>query len=91
MNWLLSLISASWRTRLAGFGTILATLGDTAAKLFDGNDATNPDWTLIAAAIMTGWGLLVARDNKVTSEQVIATAPPAVAAKMEASMEEPKK
>lgn len=91
MNWIVSLVSASWRTRLAGLGGILATLGDTLNKLFDGKPETNPDWLVIGAALSLGWGLLVARDNKVTSEQVIETSSPKVAAKMEASMEEPKK
>lgn len=90
MNWLVSLLSASWRTRLAGLGAILATIGDTAQKLFDGDVATNPEWGLVGAAIIAGWGLLVARDNKVTSEKVIATAPPKVAAEMEKQIEQAK-
>ena len=40
--------------------------------LADGNPATNPDWTSVIASISACVGLLFARDNKVTSEQVAA-------------------
>ena len=59
----------SWKTTVAGVGSILTAVGNALSAMFDGNDATNPDWALVAAAVMAGIGLISARDNKVTSEE----------------------
>lgn len=60
----------SWRTTVGGIGTILVAIGSALQALFDGNPNTNPDWTVTIAAITTGFGLIFARDNKVSSEAV---------------------
>lgn len=65
----------SWRTTTTGVLAILAALIGAAQALIDGNPATNPDWTSIAAAIMAGVGLITARDNGVTSEAAGAVPP----------------
>lgn len=60
---------ASWRTTILGIVTILGAVVDVLKTLLDGDPVTNPDWPIVWVAITAGWGLLVARDNKVTSEE----------------------
>lgn len=60
----------SWKTTVGGIGAILASVGGALQALFDGNPLTNPDWTAVSAAVMAGIGLISARDNNVTSEDV---------------------
>lgn len=60
----------SWRTTVAGVAVILSALSTAVQLLFDGNPQTNPDFNILAAQIATGVGLLVARDNNKTSENV---------------------
>lgn len=55
-----------------GAGGIVAVVIAAINALADGNPATNPDWTSVIASISACVGLLFARDNKVTSEQVAA-------------------
>jgi len=62
-------MSASWRTTLFGVGGIVTVVAAACNALFDGNPATNPDWTSVIASISACVGLLFARDNVVTSEQ----------------------
>jgi hypothetical protein len=59
----------SWRTTALGVCTILAAVAAVGKSLFDGDPATNPDWGTTIGAITAGVGLIMARDNKVTSEQ----------------------
>lgn len=59
----------SWRTTSLGIITILAALLGVVKAFIDGDPSTNPDWTLVAAALTSGLGLIKASDNKVTSEQ----------------------
>lgn len=65
-------MSASWRTTLFGVGGIVTVVAAACSALFDGNPATNPDWTGVIGSISVAIGLLFARDNKVTSEQAAA-------------------
>lgn len=58
----------SWKTTAGGIGAILAAVGGAVNLLFDGNPATNPDWTTVIASVTAGFGLIFARDNAVTSE-----------------------
>ena len=51
-------------------GGIVTVIAAACNALFDANPATNPDWTSVIASISACVGLLFARDNKVTSEQV---------------------
>ena len=55
-----------------GAGGIVAVVIAAVNAMADGNPATNPDWTSVIASISACVGLLFARDNKVTSEQVAA-------------------
>lgn len=60
----------SWKTTVAGIGGILAAVGGALALLFDGKPDTNPDWTAVIAAVTAGVGLILARDNDKSSEDV---------------------
>lgn len=73
----------SWRTTAAGVASLLAAVGifgvDTkaqraaqgsAAILTSKESKTAPDWMLITALAANGLGLIFARDNKVSSEDV---------------------
>lgn len=60
----------SWKTTAAGITTIVSALCGVVSALVDNSPATNPDWTTVIAAVTTGFGLIFARDNKVSSEDV---------------------
>jgi len=63
----------SWRTTTTGVLAIVASLIPAAIALLDGNPATVVDWNAIGIVIMgllTGGGLMAARDNNVTSQNV---------------------
>jgi hypothetical protein len=59
----------SWKTTLAGIGSILGALGFALVAQFDANPETVPNWGAVISAITAGIGLIAARDNGVTSEQ----------------------
>lgn len=58
----------SWRTTIAGIGAILVAVGGAITATFDNDPATIADWTAVVAACIAGFGLVFARDNKVSSE-----------------------
>lgn len=70
---------ASWRTSAAGIvglvggvGALLVAAAGAISAVTDGNPDTHPNWELVGAAwggVMASWGLMFARDNKVSSEQ----------------------
>jgi ABC-type Mn2+/Zn2+ transport system permease subunit len=60
----------SWKTTLFGVCTILSALSGVGISLLDGNPATNPDWSVVVTACITGFGLIFARDNNKSSEDV---------------------
>ena len=60
----------SWKTTVFGICAILTALAGAVKLLVDGDPATNPDWTAVIAAVAAGIGLVAARDNKVSSEDV---------------------
>ena len=60
----------SWKTTVMGVCAILTALAGAVSLLADGDPATSPDWTAVCAAVAAGIGLIAARDNRVTSEDV---------------------
>lgn len=63
------MLKGSFRTNGAGIGAIVIAIGGIITGLTD-SDPKTPDWTASIAAIIAGVGLLAARDNKVSSEEV---------------------
>lgn len=59
----------SWKTTATGAGAILVALGSLLQAHFDGDPLTVPNYEVALAAILSGLGLIFARDNKVTSEE----------------------
>lgn len=59
----------SWRTTLAGIGAMLVAIGGAISATFDNDPTTTADWAAVLAACIAGFGLLFARDNKVSSEK----------------------
>ena len=62
--------NSSWKTTTAGVSAIVAAIAGALNLVFDGNTMTNPDWTSVIAAITAGVGLVMARDNDKSSEDV---------------------
>ena len=60
---------SSYRTTLAGIAAILTAVGSALAAWTDGDTATVVNIEATAAAILAGWGLILARDNGVSSEK----------------------
>lgn len=60
----------SWKTTGAGISAIVAALAGAATLMLDGNALTNPDWSAVIAACVAGFGLIAARDNDKSSEDV---------------------
>lgn len=60
----------SWKTTVAGVGTILAAVGVAVAAQFDADPATVANWGAVVTSIVAGVGLMLARDNDKTSEDV---------------------
>ncbi len=60
----------SWKTTLAGIAAIVAAVATAVSAHFDNDPATLPDWTMVIAVITAGVGLVLARDNDKSSEQV---------------------
>lgn len=60
----------SWKTTVAGIAGVVAAIASAVQAQLDGDPATVPDWAAVGALLATGIGLLLARDNDKTSEQV---------------------
>lgn len=61
----------SWKTTAAGIGMIVTALFTMILQpLTDGNPATNPDYNVAIASIIAGIGLVMARDDNRSSEEV---------------------
>ena len=56
----------SWRTTTLGIITILTAVAGAVQLLLDNDPATNPDFTVAVAAVISGIGLIFAKDAKVT-------------------------
>lgn len=61
-------MNKSWKTTTAGIAAIVAAAATAVVALFDADPATVPDWGAVAAAFIAGVGLILARDNDVSSE-----------------------
>lgn len=59
----------SWRTTVAGIGAMLVAIGGAVSATFDNDPTTTADWAAVIAACIAGFGLIFARDNKVSSER----------------------
>ncbi len=60
----------SWKTTLAGVAAILTAVGSALTAIIDNDPTTVMDVGATVAAIMAGIGLILARDNSKTSEDV---------------------
>jgi hypothetical protein len=60
---------ASWRTTTTGILAIIVALSGALKAELDGDPVTVADWGAVAAAVMAGVGLILARDAKVSSQQ----------------------
>lgn len=65
-------MSKSWRTTVAGVLAGLSVVFGQLSAILDGNPDTQVDWTMMATTLgvlFASFGLVVARDNDVTSEK----------------------
>lgn len=60
-------MKASWRTTVTGILTIIIAVASAALSFL--KTGTLPDWGILSAAVVSGVGLITARDANVTSEQ----------------------
>jgi len=67
---------SSPNTTITGIAMMLGAISSILVALFDGDITTVPDWPIALGAVVVGYGLLMARDNKTSSEDV-----PTIAAK----------
>lgn len=63
-------MKTSWKTTLFGAGGLATVIFNAVSAVLDGDPSTNPDWNLIFAAALPAIGLLFARDDNRTSEDV---------------------
>lgn len=54
----------NWKTTALGISTILAAISSVIQAVLDNDHSTNPDITVAVAAIMSGLGLIFAKDAK---------------------------
>lgn len=57
----------SWRTTVLGITTIVTAVAGLVQAFLDNDPTTNPNITITAAAILSGLGLIFARDAKTKS------------------------
>jgi len=63
------MLKGSYKTTIAGILAALTVITSEAGRLFDADPKTDPDYNVVVPALIMAWGLISARDNKVTSEQ----------------------
>lgn len=63
-------LNGSWQTSGAGIAAILTAVGAALKALTDNDPATAVDFGVLIPTVMAGVGLLMARDNNKSSEQV---------------------
>lgn len=71
----MNLLKGSWRTSVLGVCLILLAVLKFLVATLDGDPKTNIAPADLAESIVAGWALLMARDNRVSSEQAGAIAP----------------
>lgn len=54
----------SWRTTTLGITTVIMAIAGAIQALLDNDPATNPDIAVAVAAVLSGLGLVFARDAK---------------------------
>ena len=60
----------SWKTTVAGIAAIIAAVALAISNELDTDPATVADWGVVLATVIAGVGLLFARDNDKSSEDV---------------------
>lgn len=60
----------SWKTTLFGVLSIISALASAGTAMLDGNPLTNPDWSLVTAAITAGLAAIMAKDKNVTGGSI---------------------
>jgi hypothetical protein len=60
----------SWKTTVAGIAAIVAAIALAVTHQFDADPTTVADWSTVITALTAGIGLVLARDNDKSSEQV---------------------
>lgn len=70
INYILDNKMKSWIPKLTGVASLLTLWGNTIVMLTDGNPATNPDWSMVLTATMAAVGVISARQNNVSSQDV---------------------
>ena len=63
-------MKGSWKTTMTGICTILVAVGTALKVLLDGDASTSVNFEATIAAITVGIGLISARDNNKSSEDV---------------------
>lgn len=61
---------SSWKTTIAGIAAAIATIASAVGATFDNDPSTVADWGIVTAALAAAYGLIKARDNDKTSEDV---------------------
>lgn len=69
----MNLLGPSWKTTLTGVIAVLSSITHIADSMLNNKPV---DWTVAMTGIMTGIGLIFARDNRVSTEQALGTVPP---------------
>lgn len=62
------MLKTNRNTTVLGIAAILTAVGGVLTAMFDGEVATNPDWTVAVAAVLSGVGLIFAKDAKKEGE-----------------------
>ena len=63
-------MKGSWKTSASGISVILLAISTVCNALFDNDPNTIPNWNIAITQVSLGVGLLMARDNNKSSEDV---------------------
>lgn len=59
--------TTNWRTTTLGITTVIMAIAGAIQALLDNDPATNPDIAVAVAAVLSGLGLVFARDAKASA------------------------